>query len=538
MRRRAFLGGTAASAVAFGIACVAQKRRGGPPLVQGIQYADRDALPPTVALDPRWIEHRIPYANASAAYQWSDVILEAAAREVDAIGVPRPTVISRYMAIACTAMYDAWAAYDARAVGTRLGDTLRRPVAEHTVANKSKAIAFATYHALLDLFPKDSAWLTEQMRALGHDPATASKDPTSPEAVGLAAATALVAYRHRDGANALGDEVGGDGAPYGDYTGYEPRNPLGAMNDADRWQPIEFDDGKGGKIVPGFLTPQWYRVQLLALARSDQFRPGPQPKVGSPQLRRELEEVIAFNGGLSLEQKSIVEFMRDGPRSTGQSGHWLHFAQDISRRDDYDLDGDVKLMFAVSNVAFEAFIAAWDAKRFYDSARPFALVHRLFANNSMIGYLGPGKGFGVISGERWHPYSPGTFVSPPFPGYVSGHSTVSGACAKMLERFTGADRFGVYHRHVAGMNTEPDARVAEMQSLNGVPARGLPEDKKVVIVLRTFTQTSEMAGISRVMGGYHIQSDNVEGLRLGRSVAEYVWPRYRAYFEGTATVRA
>jgi hypothetical protein len=43
-----------------------------------------------------------------------------------------------------------------------------------------------------------------------------------------------------------------------------------------------------------------------------------------------------------------------------------------------------------------------------------------------------------------------------------------------------------------------------------------------------------MAGISRVMGGYHIQADNVEGLKLGRAVAEFSWPKYRAYFDGSA----
>ena len=42
-----------------------------------------------------------------------------------------------------------------------------------------------------------------------------------------------------------------------------------------------------------------------------------------------------------------------------------------------------------------------------------------------------------------------------------------------------------------------------------------------------------MAGISRVMGGYHIQSDNIEGLRLGRKVAEYVWGITQGYFDGT-----
>jgi len=280
-------------------------------------------------------------------------------------------------------------------------------------------------------------------------------------------------------------------------------------------------------------------VKTLGLEHSDQFRPGPQPKVGSAQLKSEVQEVIAFNGGLSLEQKSVVEFMRDGPRSTGQSGHWMEFARDVSRRDHYDLDRDVKLFFAVANTAFEAFIASWDSKRFYDTARPFALVRlvqQLFARNSIVGYLGPGKGFGTIPASQWHPYSPGTFVTPPFPGYVSGHSTVSGACAKMLERFTGSDRFGVFHHHTAGMFTEPDAPVAQMQAMNGIPAKGLPEDKRVTLALPTFTGTADMAGISRVMGGYHIQADNVAGLRLGRAVAEYAWPKYKAYFDGTATV--
>ena len=58
----------------------------------------------------------------------------------------------------------------------------------------------------------------------------------------------------------------------------------------------------------------------------------------------------------------------------------------------------------------------------------------------------------------------------------------------------------------------------------------------IVLLLPTFTATAEMAGISRVLGGYHIQTDNVEGLRLGRKVAEYNYSRTKAYFDGTAKV--
>src|SRR5438034_10409500 len=85
----------------------------------------------------------------SAASDWLDVSLEATAREVDRHGA-RPTIISRTLGVALTAMYDAWAAYDDKAVGTRLGGSLRRPAAERTRANKEKAIAFATHRVLVD----------------------------------------------------------------------------------------------------------------------------------------------------------------------------------------------------------------------------------------------------------------------------------------------------------------------------------------------------------------------------------------------------
>src|SRR5947208_1402541 len=127
------------------------------------------------------------------------------AREHDRKG-PRPTVGSRMLAVIVTAMYDAWAAYDDRAVGTQLGDKLRRPPAERTLANKEKAVAYATCRALLYLFPEDAQWIGEQMRRYGLDPDD-STDPSTPQGVGNAAAAALIASRRHDGANQEGDEV-------------------------------------------------------------------------------------------------------------------------------------------------------------------------------------------------------------------------------------------------------------------------------------------------------------------------------------------
>ena len=476
-----------------------------------------------------------PDQNKSAAYELLDITLEAVAREHVRNG-PRPTISSRMFGIVVTSMYDAWAAYDDKAVGTQLGGKLRRPASERTEANKKKAIAYATYRSLLYLFPEDEQWIAEQLRGYGIDPNNKSTNVSTPEGVGNVAAAAVIEYRRHDGSNQSGDELGSDGTPYSDYTFYKPINPSDKIVDPDCWQPIPFDDAKhpGAKVTPGFLTPHWYRVKTFALKRSDQFRPGPPPKVGSPELKRDVDEVLAYNGSLTLEQKATVEFMRDGPRSTGQSGHWLRLAQVVSARDHYNIDQDVKLFFAVGNVAMDAFIAAWEAKRYYDSSRPWTLIHYYYAGKDVTGWEGPGKGVGTMRGEEWHPYSPYVFITPPFPGYVSGHSTVSAASAKTLELFTGSDNFGATEVRHAGELTEPGISCEVKQQMNGKPAVGITRDGTVTLKMPTFTATAEMAGISRVLGGYHIQSDNTAGLELGRKVALYVWPITKSYFDGTA----
>jgi hypothetical protein len=419
--------------------------------------------PALADIDPSWTEHRSTNAQASVAYNWVQVLLEASGRSVIRYGA-RPTIISREMAIPVTAMFDAWAAYDSNAVGTRMGGKLRRPVGERTQRNKEVAIAYAMYRGLAYVYPEDTAWLEGEMRRMGFDPNNRSTDVSTPHGIGNVTAAAVIEYRRNDGANQHGDAIGGGGEPYADYTGYKCRNPIDKIVDPDCWQPLPFDDGKGGKFYPGFLTPHWYRVKPFALERSDQFRPGPCPKVGSEQLKKEVDECIAFNASLTLEQKAIVEFMRDGPRSTGQSGHWLQFAQDVSRRDQHTLDQDVKLFFAIANTALDAFIAAWDSKRAYDTSRPWTLIRHVYKGQKLVGYRGACMGVGEIPAEMWHPYSPAAFVTPPFPGYVSGHSAISGACSKMLELFTGSDRFGAYERRRAGEITEADCDVAKMKA--------------------------------------------------------------------------
>jgi len=460
-------------------------------------------------------------SNVSLAYIWLDIAEEATAREVTLHGA-RPTIISRTLQVWAEAMFDAWAAYDEKAVGTRLGDTLRRPKNEHTLENKKKAISYASYQSLLFVYPEAREYLEGEMKKLGYDAAVVSVDGTKPEGIGNLAAQAVIEYRKHDGANQLGDEAGGNGQPYSDYTFYRCKNTAEKCVDPDSWQPITFTKPDGTKITPGFLTPHWYRVKPFALESSAQFRPPPPPTLAKdPEIvKKEADQVLAYNQKLTNEQKAIVEFMRDGPKSTGQSGHWLRFAQDVSRRDKHDLDKDVKLYFAVANVAFDAFISCWETKRVYDSSRPWTLIHHFYKGQKIIGWAGVDGGTKEMLGEEWRPYSPEVFITPPFPGYTSGHATVSGASAKIIALFTGSDKYGFAERRKHCELTEKNA--GEMMTLD----------------LPTWSGTAEMAALSRAMGGYHIPIDNNTGLEVGRKIAAWSWPKYQAYFDGTARVAA
>jgi hypothetical protein len=446
-------------------------------------------------------------------YKWGKISLEATANNTD-MHRPRPTVTSRMLALVWTSVYDAWSRFDSSASPVYLKNVERVPNEKRTVKNKEIAVSYAAYRALMEYYTHDSVMLTSKMKEFGFDPSNKSLDPLTPEGIGNLAARSVFDARINDGSNQDG-AINGSNIPYSDYTGYKPANNADTLNDLARWQPKYFSDGKGGKFAPSCLTPYWHKTKTLLLDSANEFRSMPPPAIGSEQLKNEVKEVIDLQTNLTNEQKALVEFMRDGPKSVQQAGHWMIFAQNVSVRDKHTLDEDVKMYFLVTAAAMDAFIACWDTKMTYDFARPFALIHEMYKGKKIKGWGGPEKGMIEMKGEEWRPYSPETFVCPPFPSYVSGHSTVSGACSEVLRLFTGSDNFGEEVKRIPGELTEPNKKGPE-----------------VTLKFTTFTETANMAGISRVLGGYHIQCENIEGLKLGRSVAAVVWKKYLGYIHG------
>lgn len=451
-----------------------------------------------------------PRGVNNLAYKWAKMALEATALDTERFK-PRPTITSRYLGLIQTAVFDAWSRFDPNAKPVYLEGVKRVAEDQMTLENKEEAISYAAYNTLKEYYYTDSTLYREMMQELGYDPDNKSMDPSTPAGIGNLAAKAVIEARKNDGSNQYGTK-GEMNKPYYDYTGYKPVNPVDYNKDINRWQPKYFVSNEGEKYAPSCLTPYWQLVEPIALDSASEFRPGPPPMYGSEQLKEEVAEVVELQANLTPKQKALVEFMRDGPKSVQQAGHWLVFAQDVSRRDKHTLDQDVLMYFAVEVAAMDAFIASWDSKMYYDFARPYALVHKYYEGKTIKGWKNPEEGWVEMKGEQWRPYSPASFLCPPFPSYTSGHSTISGACGEVLKLWTGEDKFGSKVDLIPGALTHPNS-----------------VDPKVTLEFPTFTEAAEMAGMSRVMGGYHIQADNIAGLELGRDVARKVMDFYKKH---------
>ncbi len=470
---------------------------------------------------------------------WTDTILKSLeiATQSTSLGLGPPPV-ARLLAIIYTSAFEAWAPYTKSAKGPVNGATLRRAASERTVENKAEAISQAIYVASLAMFspnpaesaprtdPEILAILNSALTKLGYSPAGGGTPNTSPAGIGRKAALDTLAARQGDKSNQENGYI-----DTSDYAGTKQINkkPAAAFDatyrheieDPSRWQALTYFDPARERVrTPSFITPHWGEVKPFALTSGSQFRPKPPQSWTAQSFIDQARHVIEIQKNLTVRQKVIAEFWADGPKSWLPPGHWCALALSVSERGakntagkPFGLDEDVQLYFALTNAIFDASIATWEAKRFYDYVRPITAIRCLFEGHLIESWKGPGLGVGTIPGERWTPFQKSTFPTPPFPEYTSGHSAFSMAAATVLKAFTGSDEFGGVLIQTAPLVAEPEPIL--------VP---------VVLEWPTFTSAAIEAGESRLFGGIHFHEGNVEGLELGRKVGEAAWAKAQTYY--------
>ncbi len=444
--------------------------------------------------------------------EWNGAALEAIR-----LTKPGPPMAARSLGILFTCIFDAWAAYDA--VAKPVHSTVpRRPVPQRTQVNREDAVNRAAYRALLDQFPTTKSMLDAKLIELGGNPADNGVNVNNGIGVGNKSANDCLAFYHADNSN----QAGG----YADTTNYTSlNNPIRLafptvfeeIADCGRWQPLAYyNSDTEMPASPTFIGPQWGLVTPFALSSGSEFRPSAPASLISQNFLDQAKHVIEVQANLTTEQKVIAEYWADGPKSELPPGHWAIFTAFVVGRDRLDLDGSVKIFFAVANAISDAAIATWEAKRFYDYVRPVTAIRHLFRGKWIKGWGGPGLGTVDMKGESWRTFQTNVFPTPPFAEFTSGHSAFSMAAATALKRFTGNDRFGYFFSQSKPLAVDPSEPVVG-----------------VTLGWNTFSEAASEAGESRLYGGIHFYEGNMAGLDLGRKVGEKVFTKAEKHWLGT-----
>ncbi len=277
----------------------------------------------------------------------------------------------------------------------------------------------------------------------------------------------------------------------------------------------------------------------------------------------------------------ISQFWADGPNSETPPGHWyviLNYAMDqpgFSRRFEgktpelSNTEWEVKMYFALGGALHDAAISAWGIKGWYDAGRPVSLLRYMGtkgqssdpnlpsystlglelrpgfvelvqagdplagANNESVGRIKiyTWKGHNVIvdpmadvAGSGWKlaelftTYQKKTFVSPPFAGYLSGHSTYSRAAADIITTMTGDPYFP------GGMGVFPIAANSNFL----VFERGPSTD--VNLQWATYRDAADQTSLSRIWGGIHAPYDDMPGRTIGSQCATDAFLLARSFF--------
>ena len=244
-----------------------------------------------------------------------------------------------------------------------------------------------------------------------------------------------------------------------------------------------------------------------------------------------------------------------------------------------DLEWEVKSYLTLGGTMHDAAIAAWSVKGWYDYLRPVSAIrymcdqgqssdpnatsyaadgitllpgiielitpetiqpggiHQFLAGlgNVNLGKIaikawqGPdyivdpettAAGVGWILCGNWWPYQRPSFVSPPFAGYVSGHSVYSRAAAEVMTALTGSEYFP------GGMS---DFLAPQNEFL--VFEDGPSVD--VVLQWATYQDAADETSLSRIYGGIHPTADDIPGRFMGFDIGHQAFNRALSYFNGT-----
>ena len=383
------------------------------------------------------------FGRADVVTDWNNAALEA----IRVNNTP-PPIASRTLAILHASIYDAVNGI------ARTHEPYLVQSAVSGSASREAAASAAAHTALVNLLPASKSSFDTLHESI------IAQVPTGPQksaglSWGESVAMQILVARANDGSNATVAVPDGSGPGV-----WIPTPPAYAP----------------------YLLPQWGFVAPFAMSSSSQFRPPGPPSLDSVQYAEDYNEVKALGSAVGSmrtdEQTLIASFWADGAGTETPPGHWNSIAQNIAGPRGKSLEQNARL-FALLNIAMaDAAICAWDAKYTFHFWHPVTAINYAEPELDWMSFI----------------------VTPPFPDYVSGHSTFSGAAATVLELFYGTDDLPF----AVGSDSFPG-------------------------VYRSFAtplDAATEAALSRIYGGIHFRSASAAGFDAGISIGEWTANHY------------
>jgi membrane-associated phospholipid phosphatase len=387
-------------------------------------------------------------ARADVVLDWNEVLLDAI--RVDKTAPPKA---ARAMACVNVSMYDA--------VNGIVGGSAPYAVTDPAPAGASAeaAAVAAAYTSLVALFPAQQATF-DAAKAVSLAAIPNGQAKVTGLKWGELVAEAILELRAND------------------HSG-----------DTDIWE-APLGGGWWLATPPAFappLLPNWPHVTPWAMISGTEFRPPAPPSPNSAEYLaafREVKRIGRVNSpNRTAEQTQIALFWADGAGTETPPGHWITIASGLSRDRGLSLAENARLFALLSITVADAAVVAWDVKYAYNNWRPVTGIQHADQDGNPATEPEPG----------WLPL----LATPPFPSYISGHSTFSAASARILAHYFGTDA------------------IAFSTTSDGLPG-----------VTRSFSRLSQAAaeaGQSRIYGGIHWQFDNQAGLESGAALADFVF---------------
>ncbi len=365
-----------------------------------------------------------------------------------------PPYACRAYAYLSTAQYDALiAGYYYKQLYNRAAPFNVDPASIQTLLPKSTLPSYpsedgvvmgAAVEILKLLFPGDQEYINrraeEHKRARMIAGANVRSDLEAGEALGRAVASRFITRARNDRA----------GAAVGNATLWAKLKSDCIARGEVPW--ISQETPERPPMLPLFGAVRTFLFDSLTMVTS--IRPGPPPSTGSQQFKNEVEEIYQITKNLTRDQLRVADFWADGLRTYTPPGHWNYVAATDFVYQNFSEPRWARNMALLNMAIMDAGVVCWDAKTFYFGPRPMQIDPRIKT------------GIGL----------------PNFPGYISGHSTFSGAAATVLGYI--------------------------------IPSKAAE-----------YTAMAKEASVSRMYGAIHLRSDCEVGVATGNKVGAYAVAR-------------